>query len=214
MALKNIADLIGLKGAAGARGNNSGRGSQVATGGQTAGKVGSGAAENSRLLQVVSQYVPNEVVPYLCFVRLENGQLRITVDNAGAATRIRFAGQQVKNALSRSEGIPVTRVSVHVKPQEKFQFQQRRTDLKPNPVSGKTIQLIESAAVSIEKSGAAESADPSTEDAAAKQAKRAEDIAEIVGDSAGDRAGEAVKDPLAAALKRLAAAMAGNKTAP
>ena len=171
---------------------------QVAGGSQTAEKVGSGAAENSRLLQLVSQYVPTEVVPFLCFVRLENGQLRITVENAAAATRIRFAGQQLKNAVARSEGIPVTRVSVHVKPQEKFQFEQRRTDLRPNPVSGKTIQLIESAAASIEQS-----ASNNTAEASARQEKREHDIAEI---TAQDQ-----NDPLAAALKRLAAAMAGNR---
>ena len=184
MALKNIADLIGFKDTRSTPGTSQGHGSNLASGGKAAQEVNKSAAENSRLLQQVSQYVPTEVLHCLCFVRLENEQLRLTVDNAAAATRIRFCGQQIKKGLAGIEGIAIKRVSVHVKPREEFRFQQRRTDIRPNPVSESSVKLIESAANSIQK--------------------RQQNTAEISG---GEETGQ---DPLAAALRRLAAAMAAK----
>lgn len=158
--------------------------------------VGSGATQSSRLLQVVSRYVPTEVVPHLCFVRLEDRQLRLTVTNAAAATRLRFSGKQVKDGLAKAEGMELDRISVHVKPQEDFIFNQRRTDARPSAVSESTIKLVESAAASAEQKARTETSNSVTDEAAKAGAAAAEISTE--------------EDPLARALKRLALAL-GSK---
>ena len=195
MALKNIADLIGFQDSQSAQ-----DASRKATSGKlpvsidttavrTTREVSSGATESSRLLQVVSRYVPSEVLPHLCFVRLEDRQLRLIVSNAAAATRRRFSGRQVKQGLAKAEGLQVDKVSVHVKPSEEAPYRQRRTKARPAAVSESTIKLIESAAASAEKSAETD----------------------WVNGAANTSDAEPEKDPLATALKRLAQALATRR---
>lgn len=173
---------------------------------RTTREVSSGATESSRLLQVVSRYVPNEVLPHLCFVRLEDRQLHLTVSNAAVATRLRFSGHQLKNGLAKAEALQIDRVSVHVKPREEVTFQQRRTEARPAAVSENTIKLIESAAASAEMSAEKERMDNAT-----KGLDKSEpDSIKPANDSAAIEP-QAEKDPLATALKRLALALATRR---
>jgi len=107
----------------------------------------------AHLMDVVSRCVPTEVKPNLCFVRLVDHQLRITVDSAGSATRVRFAGSAIRAAMQKQEGLRVDRVTLHVKPREEMNFLQHASTSQPEPVSESNVALIESTARSISKGG-------------------------------------------------------------
>jgi predicted nucleic acid-binding Zn ribbon protein len=77
------------------------------------------------LQALVSRTVPRAAAPHLVFCRLDDGQLRLTLDHASWLAKLRFSERQLIRDLAKA-GIAVERISWHVAPCE-----QRPTPVRP-----------------------------------------------------------------------------------
>ncbi len=66
----------------------------------------------------VSRTMPRDAAAHLVFCRLDDDQLRLTVNNASWLAKLRFSERQLLRTLA-SDGIAVKRISWHVAPPEK-----------------------------------------------------------------------------------------------
>lgn len=73
--------------------------------------------ENERIKELISRIVPPAVLPHICFCRLENATLKVTLDNASWVSRLRFCRSQIVDEISVNLK-PINDVTWHVLPAE------------------------------------------------------------------------------------------------
>lgn len=73
--------------------------------------------QDRHVREVISRIVPATTMAHIQFFRIEGGRMRITVDNAGWITKLRFNERQILDAL-RAEKLDVITLSFHVMPAE------------------------------------------------------------------------------------------------
>lgn len=97
--------------------------------------------ENERLLSVISRIVPAAVIPHICFCRLQEGVLKITLDNASWVSRLRFCKSQIVDELSAEFG-QVADVTWHVLPTEiePTKRTSKRPAIKKSNAAAKTMR--------------------------------------------------------------------------
>ncbi|MEE9321883.1 MAG: DciA family protein [Granulosicoccus sp.] len=110
--------------------------------------IGARAAmrEDRHIQNVISQIMPTNALPHILFCRLQEERLRITVDSAAWASRLRFSERQLLDVLSL-ERLSVRSVSWHVAPAEHATA--RVTRREANAASSYSAALVSSAAESV-----------------------------------------------------------------
>ena len=81
--------------------------------------------------------------------RMVDQRLRITVNSASAATRVRFAGSKIQQEFE-TIGTVVDSVSVHVQPGDERKFLQTALTNRPEKPSLSAIQTVDRLARTIE----------------------------------------------------------------
>jgi hypothetical protein len=73
-------------------------------------------ARLQRRLESIASIVPPAGVPGLRVCGLRDGELRLLVPSATAATQLRFRERDLTEALSREAGVPIRSLAVRVRP--------------------------------------------------------------------------------------------------
>lgn len=74
------------------------------------------AARRSHLFRQVSTCLPPQIAAHLLAASLLGGQLRLTVDAAAWASRLRLAAPELLETLARRHGLACERLVVSVRP--------------------------------------------------------------------------------------------------
>ncbi|MEE4382966.1 MAG: DciA family protein [Pseudomonadales bacterium] len=73
-------------------------------------------ARLQRRLESIASIVPPAGVPGLRVCGLRDGELRLLVPSATAATQLRFRERELTEALSREAGVPIRSLALRVRP--------------------------------------------------------------------------------------------------
>jgi hypothetical protein len=111
--------------------------------------IGARAAmrEDRRIQSVISQIMPTNALPHILFCRLQEERLRVTVDSAAWASRLRFNERQLIDTLSQAR-LSVRSVSWHVAPAERAVA--RVTTREANSASSQAAALVRSTAKTVD----------------------------------------------------------------
>ncbi|ASJ75880.1 DciA family protein [Granulosicoccus antarcticus] len=95
--------------------------------------------QDRHIREVISRIVPATTLAHIQFFRIEGGRMRVTVDNAGWITKLRFSERQILDAM-RDQKLDVITMSFHVMPAEIPVA--RTTHRTANPTSSNAARCI------------------------------------------------------------------------